>query len=165
VEELCQGVFVHLVEVSLIRDRASEKVLISLASGPARRRFSVEHEERVYRRQLLAERLDQARKLVFEQQHLGLRVVQNIRQLPGSELYVEGKKHASGCEHAVIPSEQAVTVGAQVGNAIARLNTQVAHSPGQASGTAREFRVGQAQPAADNRGLAGVLLARIAQEA
>src|SRR5262249_301295 len=141
-----------------------EKIIIVLRRGPRRRRLGVEQNKRPDRLKLSPKRFHQARKLILEEKDLGLGIVQDVGQLLGGETYVQRQKDRACFENAIVTFQQAVTITAQEGHAVAWLNSQLPQGSGQAGSPFGKFRVAKPLLTTHDGGLARILLVCVAQK-
>jgi hypothetical protein len=110
-------------------------------------------------------RFDQSKKLLFNEENSCARVVQNISEFSWCEPDVQWQQNRSGFQNSVVGFEQAVAIGAEESDAVARQDAGLAQSPRKKASAIGKFRVRKAVPIADHRGSARVLLLRVAKEA
>ena len=91
-------------------------------------------------------------------------VVEDVGQFGRREPDIEGQQDAVRFEHTVVRLEQAVAVGAEERHAVAAARPFGTECPGQAGCAIGELGVGEALVAADDRQIAGELLACVAKK-
>ena len=79
----------------------------------------------LHRSSLAAQAFDQRNEFGIKAQHARSGVVQDIGEFLGAQPDIERQQDRADLRHAVVGLEQAVTIKAQVGHAVGRLQAQL----------------------------------------
>ena len=131
---------------------------------PVRLGRTIEQIDPLDARHVAAECLRQRQQRLLHEQESCPGIVEDVGQFGRSEPDVEGQEDAVRFEHAVVRLEQAVAVGAEERHPVATLHPFRTKCAGQARGAIGELGVGEPLVAADDRQIAGELLARVAEK-
>src|SRR5205085_10268652 len=98
-------------------------------------------------------------------QHAGARIVQDVGELLRSEANVQRQKDRAAFDDAIVGFQQAVTIGAQKGHAIARLNSGLSQSASKPRNTLGKLSIGKPLFSTDDGGPLWILLRGVAKKA
>src|SRR5271156_1798866 len=165
VEEFGDGVFVDGGDVQGVWRGGREQLVVIVRSEPGGFRSAFEQAESFDGGEILAEGVDERKKLLFDEEDGGAGIVEDVAELASRETNVQGEQHGASFKDAVIGFEQAVTIGAEKSDAVTGLNASLAQGTGEMTSAIGELRVGVAVLDADDRRSGGILLLRVAKKA
>ena len=148
IEKFRHGVLVIIEDVGALGMAGGEKVFVDpIGAGGL---FGIERHEELDAGAKRLQLFYQGREIVFKGQDAGAGVIQNGDEFGRRQAHIQRHHNGLGLHDAVVALQQLVVVEAEVGDAVAGLNTGGGERGGQAAYPLAELTVSELAGAANN---------------